>query len=307
MEIAVLGAGALGSVLAGTLSETATVTLIGHDNPHLRTIKGDGLVVRRPDGSTDRYEITATADHSAVAGHDVVLLAVKSYDTRQAMEDIHASISNGHVLTLQNGLGNVEIIGDFMPRSQILAGTTTNGAYLTEPGAVRHTGWGETTIGRLEGQPDELVEEVAETFRASGFDTAKTGDVEQALWAKVIINVGINPITALARVTNGRLVTDDPGREILEGAVAEAVQVAKAEGVAFESDPITQTKAVARETAENKSSMLQDILDGSRTEIGALNGAIVDRAEEQGIPVPVNRTLTNAVELLESGNEAPSS
>lgn len=300
MHIAVVGAGAIGSLLGGSLSESHRVTLVGHENPHLEAMNEEGLVVRRPDGSTERFDVQATPAHPAVEGADLLILAVKSYDTESAMEDVAPYLGETRVLTVQNGLGNAETIREFVPERKVYAGTTTNGADLEEPGVVRHTGWGDTTIGRMWGPTDDFVQEVADSFREAGFETEVVDRVERAIWEKVLVNVGINPVTALAGVPNGRLVTDAAGERLLETAVEEAATVARTEGHTFETDPVERTKAVAKATAENRSSMRQDVESGSKTEIGALNGAIVDRASARNVPVPVNRTLTDAVRLLES-------
>lgn len=301
MHIAVLGAGAIGSVFAGTLSSEHTVTLVGHDTDHLRAIQAEGLTITDPDGVTSSSAVTATTDHSTVTGADVLLVAVKSYDTRSAMADVADFVRDVPVLTLQNGLGNVETISEFVRSEQVLGGTTTNGAYVVEPGHVNHTGWGQTAIGRMWGPTDPLVEDLADTFRSVGFETSVESAIERAIWEKVVINVGINPTTALARVPNGHLDRTPPGEQLLESAVREAERVAVAEGIEFSTDMVDRTRSVARDTSSNRSSMLQDIESGSKTEIEALNGAIVDRAATHGIEVPVNQTLTDLVRLLERG------
>lgn len=301
MQIAVLGAGALGSLFAGTLSSTHEVTLVGHENAHLEAIRRDGLRIERLDGTVEECAVSATADHAAVAETDLLVLTVKSYDTESAMLDVESHLDGIPVLTLQNGLGNAEMIREHVSPEQVMVGTTTNGAYIESPGLATHTGWGETTIGRIWGENDPFVEEVADAFRVVGFDVSVAADIQRALWAKVLVNVGINPTTALSRVQNGALIESPSGERLLESAVREAERVARAEGVEFEHDPVTHTKEVARATATNHSSMLQDVEQGSKTEIDALNGAIVARAADHDIDVPVNRTLTDAIRLLEHG------
>ena len=299
MQIAVLGAGALGSLFGGYLSADHDVVLVGHDGAHLEAIDNDGLTVVLPDGERRRTEPAATTEHAAVDGADLLLIAVKSYDTAAAIDDVAPYLDGVDVLTVQNGLGNVETIADVAARDSILAGTTTNGAYRDEPGVVVHAGRGETTIGRYWGENDTFVRTVAEEFSAAGFPTEITEDPEGTMWKKVLVNAGINAATALARVPNGRMVTDPSGERLLERAVEEAARVAAAEGLSFESDPVAKTRSVAEATASNRSSMRQDLEAESRTEIDALNGAIVDLADEHGLEVPVNRTLTDCIRLAE--------
>ncbi len=301
MHLAVLGAGAIGSVFAGMLSTDHAVTLVGHETDHLRAIQEEGLELTDPEGNSSTHQMAATTDHGSVADSDLLLVAVKSYDTRQAMDDVAEHVGDTPVLTLQNGLGNVERICEFVRAKQVLGGTTTNGAYVPAPGHVKHTGWGHTAIGRMWGPNDGFVEAVAEAFRSVGFETTVESDIERAIWEKVVVNVGINPATALARVPNGYLVTEPPGERLLESAVREAERVAEAEGIEISMDPVARTRAVAEDTGPNHSSMLQDVQSGSKTEIRALNGAIVDRAAEHGIEAPVNRTVTDLIGLLERG------
>ncbi len=303
MRIAVLGAGALGSVLGGTLAAEIPVTLVGHENPHLSAILDDGLTLVRPDESRESPDLTATSDHAVVENADLVIVAVKSYDTESAMADVAPYLDAVDVLTLQNGLGNVERIREYVLEKDVLGGTTTNGAYIEAPGVVHHTGWGGTRIGRVWARNDAVVDHIAATFRAVGLETSVESDVQRAIWEKVLVNVGINPITALTGVRNGALVSDGPGKRLLEAAVREAEAVANAEGHKFNADSVETTRKVASRTARNRSSMLQDVENQSRTEIDSLNGAVVDRARKQGLEVPVNRTLADAIRLLQSAFE----
>lgn len=302
MRIAVLGAGALGTLFAGSLAAERPVTLVGRDDEHLHAIADDGVQIRRPDGSTERYAVDATADHAAVSDADILLIAVKSYDTEAAMADVEPFLERPDVLTLQNGLGNAETIREFVHEEHILAGTTTNGAVIDEPGTVDHTGRGTTTIGRMWTRNDALVDHLAATFRQVGLETTVVDDVERAIWEKVLVNVGINPLSALSRVSNGQIIAVPAGERVLETAVEEAHRVARADGHQFDRDPVQVTRQVASDTGPNRSSMLQDVERGSRTEIDALNGAVVDRAARHDIGVPVNRTLTDCIRLLESGS-----
>ncbi|MFB6113711.1 MAG: ketopantoate reductase family protein [Halodesulfurarchaeum sp.] len=299
MRIAVLGAGSLGSLLAGLLSRTEDVLLVGRPGPHLSTVESAGLTVEGND-TTVRTSPRVSTDHADVSGADLVIIAVKSYDTASAMRDLQPHLDDEAILTLQNGLGNVETIIDAHPQSAILAGSTTVGANLTAPGRVVQSGDGETKIGWVDGEPDDFVETVATRFEENGIETSVISDVERAIWEKVIINVGINAATALARVRNGRLVSEPAGERLLERAVSEAEATAREEGIDVSSDLTEQANAVASSTAANRSSMLQDLEAAHVTEIGALNEAIVERAEANDCEAPVNRTLTDCVRLAES-------
>ncbi|MDR5657088.1 ketopantoate reductase family protein [Halodesulfurarchaeum sp. HSR-GB] len=300
MRVAILGAGAIGSALAGALSKSATVTLIGHENDHLRALQRGSLQIEYPDEPAHSRAIEVDTDPSAVAGTDLLILAVKSYDTDTAMAAVQPFLDGVDVLTLQNGLGNIETIREAVGENRVIAGTTTMAAFVPEPGRVRLESRGQIRIGRPWGGNEGFVT-VTATFREAGFDIQIESDIRTAIWEKVLVNVGINPVTALGRVPNGHL-RSGPGRELLEAAIEEAARVAAAEGYRV-SNPVEQAVQVVEDTATNRSSMLQDLKRGTRTEIDSLNGAIVDRAEEHNIPVPVNRTLAAAIRLASSRAE----
>ena len=300
MRIGVLGAGSLGSLFAGRLAATGTdVVVLGRANDHLQRVKADGIVVTTPDGGELRGEVDATTDPSDLAGIDVLLVCVKSYDTDHALTVAGDAIPpTADVVTLQNGLGNAETISEHVPDVHVVAGTTTHGAYLEGPGRVHHAGGGDTRIGRFFGANDDAIDDVAATFTDAGIETTVIADVRAAIWEKVLVNAGINAATALARVPNGEM-ADGPGAALLRDAVEEGVRVADAAGPSIDPAIVDHALDVARRTATNRSSMLQDLEAGKRTEIDAINGGLVRRADQHDVPAPVNRTLTNLVHLAE--------
>jgi 2-dehydropantoate 2-reductase len=295
MQIVVLGAGAIGSALGARLSRVESVTLIGHDTPHLRTLRENPLTVIGPGDSRSERAVPVTTNHQKVAEADLIILAVKSYDTATALADIEPDVGNTDILTVQNGLGNIEQIRDSVGPEQVLGGTTTMGAFVPEPGQVRIDSLGHTRIGRPWGSNGAFLEIVKSAFQTAGMETTVEREIRQAIWEKVLINVGINPVTALGRVTNGQL-QSGPGQQLLQSIITEASAVADAEGYDIEN-PVERATAVVEATADNRSSMVRDVESGTKTEIGALNGAIIERADTHDIPVPVNRTITAAVRL----------
>lgn len=304
MHVAVLGAGALGSLVAARLAgSTASVTVVGRPGHHFDAMRAEGLVLQTPAGDRETVAVEATTDYAAVGAADVLVLTVKSYDTSEAMADVADHLGDADVLTLQNGLGNAETIADFVAPERVVAGTTTHGAVLPAPGVVRHAGRGETRVGRYFAANDERVADIAGLLSEAGIETDVVSDVADAVWEKVLVNVGINAATALARVPNGRLVESAAGEGLLARAVEEGAAVAAAEGRTVPDDVVERTRAVARATATNRSSMRQDVERGSRTEIESLNGAIVRRADDHGLWAPVNRTLADLVRLTETGAE----
>lgn len=301
MHVAVLGAGSLGTLLAAKLESTAIdVTLIGRPGRHLDAAAADGIRLHRGDGTVTTVSVAVTDDHAAVSDADLLMLAVKSYDTASAMADVAECLDGATVLTVQNGLGNAETIADVVPRARVLVGTTAHGAFLSEPGHVHHAGAGETVIGRYFGDVDEELQTIADTLSRAGIATSVTADPRDALWEKVLVNVAINAATSLARVPNGHLVDNSAGERLVERAIEEGVAVARADGRSVDDEITDVAKTVARKTASNRSSMLQDVEAGSQTEIESLNGAIVTRGAAQDIETPVNRTLADLVRLAET-------
>lgn len=304
MAVAVLGAGALGTLVAARLAANDTpVTLVGRSGAHLAAIREKGIRLVEEDRS-NRIDVTVTTDHETVEGADWLLVAVKSYDTATAMADVAPFLAGVPVLTVQNGLGNAETIAEFVEPEQVIVGTTAHGASIPEPGTVRHAGVGKTVIGRYFAPNDGTVESIAETLTSGGIETQVTDRPRDAVWEKVLVNVAINAATALARVPNGHLVRYESGERLLHRAIEEGVAVASAEGRTVPPDVEERAATVARQTATNLSSMRQDVESGSKTEIEALNGEIVSRGRDHDVDTPVNRTLTDLILLAETAPDA---
>jgi 2-dehydropantoate 2-reductase len=310
LRVAVLGSGAMGSLYGGRLAASGyDVTLVDVWAEHVETIRDEGLRIRSTDGE-ETVEVAATTDPGSVGPVDLVVVFVKGTATRTAMaEATEPTLIDDHVdvLTLQNGLGNPETIAEFVPSERVIAGVTAHGATMVGPGRISHAGEGPTSIGRYFTENDDGVDRVASALCDAGFETTVTDDVRGAIWGKVLVNVGINAPTGLARVDNGALVATEPGRRLVEAAVTEAARVARHEGHDVRDGVVEHVLAVAEATGENRSSMRQDVEAGRATEIDRLHGAVVDRAEEAGIDVPVNRTLADLVRLAETGAGAEGS
>jgi len=203
-------------------------------------------------------------------------------------------------LTLQNGLGNIDLIREEIGDSNVIAGTTAHGATMLGPGRMRHAGIGKTIIGELDGNKTERLVKIVQVFQEAGLETEISHNVLGLVWDKLMVNVGINALCGITRLQNGELLNYPELEELLEAAVAEAHAVAKAKGIRLSyDDPVGHTKDVCRATASNKCSMLQDILNGKQTEIDMINGAIAREGEAVGIASPVNKTLTNLIKFIQ--------
>ncbi len=306
MRIAIIGAGAMGSLFGGFLSKTAELHLIRRSEEHVRAIRENGLIIEKNDGSVQTFHPSATTNPKDIsAGIDLALIFTKSYDTESAAHIAKSLLrQDGIALTLQNGMGNLEIIENIIGRGgRAVAGVTSHGATMLAPGRVRHAGVGTTTIAMLPGK-EILLSDIVKTFESAGIPVSLTENADNLIWGKLIINVGINALTAILRVQNGILGITPQCEKIMACAVEEAVAVANASGIAIPyPSPLEQVKKVCAATAKNRASMLQDILNSRQTEISVINQAIVRKGQELGIPTPCNCFLSDIIEALEATSE----
>lgn len=288
MEIQVFGAGSLGSLLGVLLADAGhDVRLVGRAR-HVEAVRRDGL---RVTGDTDLVA-EPSADTEPTESY-LTLVTVKSYDTPEAADALHGM--QEVVVSLQNGMGNEEVLDDVLD-CEVLAGTTTYGASLDSLGVVEHSGGGEVVVGSPDGGADRATTEVADALD-EGLDARASEEMPRELWTKLAVNAGINPVTALTRLTNGEAV--ESAEEVVRAAAREAGEVARADGVDVEPERLAdEAVEVARATADNRSSTLRDVERGRRTEVDAINGYVVRRGEEMDAHTPVNRTLHGLVKAV---------
>ncbi len=303
MKIAVLGPGSLGSVFGGLMTEAGLdVVLVGRGSDHLYTMSHRGLTL--VEGSGERtVRVQVATDCREVGPVDLIVVLVKSPYTREALEGASPLIGPGTLaITLQNGLGNEEILEDCLGRGRVLSGKTYVGGVLTEPGRVLVSRQGKITqVGDLEGGVTERARRLGDLFVRAGFETMVCPEMRPVIWRKLLINVATGAITAITGLTYGELVrVPDAVRCGIE-AVVEALAVARAVGVELDiRDPSEAFRAAVEGLPRDfKTSMLQDVARGVRTEIDFVNGAVVRLGEQYGVPTPVNRTLVAAVRGIE--------
>ena len=300
MKILVVGPGAMGCLFAALLSKKAEVVLLDKNPDRAKIINEQGIKVEGVSG-TWQSPVIVRADMRDIQAVDLILICVKSYDTKNAVKSIKGAI--GHdtlVLSLQNGVGNIEIIGELIGYDKVIGGVTNQGATLLGDGKIRHAGKGETVIGRIDGKIPAQMRGMREVFNASKIETRISRDIKGLIWSKLIINVGINPLTALTRLNNGKLIELEGVKQVMHNAVTEAVKVAKRKRIKLlYDDPLAKVEAVCEATAGNVASMLQDILRKKKTEIDFINGVVVREGQSLGIPTPVNSVLVELVKTLE--------
>ena len=286
----VMGAGAIGSLFGGYLSNAGNkVTLVGRKK-HIQTICKRGLIIRNKAEFTVKPK--AVDSINQVSGtFDLILITVKAYDTQQALLEVNELINDDTtILFLQNGLGIEETVSKTVETP--LRGITMNGSLLLEPGLIIHTGGGDTIIGELDCNITKRVKMVVDTFSNAGLNTKATKNIRGTVWLKTLINSGINPVGALTGMKNGELIQVPPIRRLIVKTIEEGVKVAEKSAVNLEEDPVTLTMKTAELTKNNKNSMLQDVLNNRRTEIDFINGAISKYGSRSGVLTPINDVLT---------------
>jgi 2-dehydropantoate 2-reductase len=302
MKISIIGSGAMGSLFGGMLSRAGhDVVLYDVFREHVEAIRSSGLAIEQA-GSAEVLTVrpAATADPGDTLGSDVMIVFVKSTATEEAARQFAPLAGPATIaLTLQNGLGNEAILRKHFGAERTAAGVTSHGATFLGPGRIRHAGKGPTHIAMASGSHRRLVA-IATALAQAGFETHVESDVAGLVWSKLVINVGINALTALTGRQNGRLLDLEETRSLMADLVAEAVAVAKARGIALTyADPLQTVYDVAKKTGANRSSMLQDFDRGRQTEIDFMNGAIVREAAEVGVPAPVNAAITRLVKAID--------
>lgn len=302
MHIVVIGAGAMGGLFGAKLAAAGhDVLLYDTWEEHVDAIKQRGLFVEGSDGTPIRYQVSATSSPpQSLRGADLILVQVKAYDTLKALRPLEPRINpESMILSLQNGLGNLEAMQLALPNHQrLLLGTTAHGAGVIAPGRIRHAGPGPTVIGDpvSDRSPKLNLTPVRDAFNEAGLKTEISERILENVWLKLAANVSINPLSALTGVRNGQLLDDPALLELADAAVAEVIAVMKATGVDVpDRDYSAFARQVMRDTGSAYSSMFQDIRRGKRTEIEFICGAVAEIGAQVGVPAPVNRWLTALV------------
>jgi 2-dehydropantoate 2-reductase len=292
----------MGSLFGGLLSLSGEeVWLVDIWKEHIDTIRSNGLAIEEK-GKAQVLSINATTDIASIGKADLILYFVKTYHTEKAVTDsLFLQKEDTIFLTLQNGLGNEETICKQVDRKKVILGVTGQGATLLGPGHIRHAGWGKTYVGELDGIGTERSDRISNMFLKAGIETEVSSRIHDLVWEKLFINVGINALAALLGLKNGQLLDYPETMRLMEALVSEAVEVAHRKGIRIEVNPIDRVKAVIEATRENRCSMGQDLDYRRRTEIDAINGAVVREAEHLGISVPYNRMITDLVKVIGKG------
>ncbi len=300
-KIAVLGTGALGTLLAARLARAGhAVTFSGTWPAALQTAASDGLGVVEADDRSWQTAVETCHRRDLQGGYSLVLVLTKSFSTEDcAPAAARGRAPGGLILSLQNGLDNLEILSAIAGSGSVAGGTTDCAATLLGPAHVRAAGGGRVVLGTLPGgatQPQ--LDATAELLASAGLKVSQEDDLEAARWTKLAINCAINPLAALGRSTNGELVRSAPRRELLAAIAEETGRIGRRIGFDLPHDLGQRTVDCAQRTASNHCSMLQDIERGRPTEIDAICGAVVTQAYRLKMTAPLNKYLAGAVTEL---------
>jgi 2-dehydropantoate 2-reductase len=296
-NILIVGTGALATLFAARLTQAGhQITMLGTWKEGIHALQSDGARLVDSKGNEKRFPVHATSDPRECAGAKHVIVLVKAWQTERVARQLKECLAgDGLALTLQNGLGNRETLIQSLELDRVALGSTTTGATLLGPGLVNEGGEGIISMER-----NQALGPIEEALRSAGFNIQLVEDVQSLIWGKLVINAAINPLTALLRVKNGELLERPFAHEVMKALAREAAQVAHAENINLPfDDPIAKAEDVARKTAANTSSMLQDVLRGAPTEIDAICGAVVRIAEKHKIGAPVNWTCWQLVNALQ--------
>ena len=300
MKTVIMGGGAMGSLCGGLLTLSGEdVWLVDIWKENIDAMRSNGLKVEDR-GKVQIIPVKATTDVASVGKADLILFFVKTYQTEKAVSDVLVLQKENTVfLTLQNGLGNEETICKKVNRKKVILGVTGQGATLLGPGHIRHAGWGKTYVGELDEKITDRVTQIAQVFRKAGIETEVSSHIHDLVWEKLLVNVGINALAALTGLKNGQLLDYPETVRLMEALVSEAVEVTKRKEIQIDENPMNRVKVVIEATRENRCSMGQDLDYKRRTEIDAINGAVVREAERLGISVPYNQMITDLIKVVE--------
>ena len=297
-DILIVGTGALASLFAARLTQAGyNLTMLGTWQEGLYALREHGVRLVDPTGREQRFRVRVTDDPKECTGVKCAIVLVKAWQTERAARQLAECLADdGIALTLQNGLGNYETLTHHLGLNRAALGSTTTGATLLGPGLVRPGGEGIISLGR-----NQAIGPLEAALRSAKFNVQVVEDPQSLIWGKLVINAAINPLTALLKVPNGELLKRPAARLLLGALARETAQAAQVENIQLPfDDPVQAAEEVARKTAANHSSMLQDVLRGAPTEIDAICGAIVRTAEKHGISAPVNWVCWQLVKSMSS-------
>ncbi|MBE5901512.1 MAG: 2-dehydropantoate 2-reductase [Lachnospiraceae bacterium] len=300
MRIAIIGAGAIGCLYGAYLSRNNEVYMLCRRQKVVDAINKEGLTVFEADGRKEKY----TNVHACLSGEckaeiDLILVIVKGMDTKSAMEANHNIIkANTMVMTLQNGGGNDRKLAEFVPMEKVIIGTTRHNSVNLDNGNIRHSGSGPTYIGSNDRKTD--LNGIKQVFEEAGLETIVSDNIQRIIWSKLFFNLSINTFTAITKSPFGFAIENDYAWNFVEKLICEAIDVAEADGQHFSYlEILNSVHKTCESVATGFSSMSQDVMNCRKTEVDAINGFVVDRANVHNVPTPYNNFVINLIHSIE--------
>jgi len=301
MKIVVIGAGAMGCLYGAYLSRKHEVIMLDSYEPQVSSINNHGITVIEEDGTEEKFEgIKAylSGEYHEIA--DLIIVFVKSTFSEEALQT-NKKLFGDHtlVMTLQNGAGNDRKIAKYVAKKNIIIGTSKHNSVNMGDGKVRHSGHGVTTIGS-NFEKNKNLTKIKSVLEDGGFVAEITDDIQRIIWSKLFVNLSINTFTAITRSPIGSMIDNKYAWDFAEKMICEAVDVAEADGTHFSyMEVLNMVHHVCEDAGKGYSSMSQDVMNCRRTEIDAINGAIVEQAKLYNVPVPYNSLIVGLIHAIE--------
>ncbi|MGN0157749.1 MAG: ketopantoate reductase family protein [Brotaphodocola sp.] len=300
MRIAVIGAGAMGSIYGGHLSLHNDVYLVDTNQAIVDHINENGLIIQE-NGEDVVYHPTAITSSEGLEPVDLIILFVKSLFSRAALSGNRNLIGpNTYLMTLQNGSGHEDILAEFVPETRIIIGTTEDNGAVLAPGHVRRGGAGKTNIGMLTEDADSFLPKVKEVLDSCGFHGYIHSNIQQLIWNKLFTNVSLSAVTGVLQVPIGFIAGNEHAWNITRQLIHEAVAVAHGLGLeADEEKIIEEVRLVSVNSPEGITSICADLRNGRKTEVNTISGSVVRAAKKCGVPAPTHEMIVELIHAME--------
>ena len=300
MRIAVIGAGAMGSIYGGHLSLHNDVYLIDTNQTVVDHINQNGLILQE-DGKDVTYHPTAVTSTQGIEPVDLVILFVKSLFSKAALSNNQGIIGpNTYLMTLQNGSGHEDILAEFAPESRIIIGTTEDNGAVLGLGHVRRGGSGKTNIGMLTEDKENFLAKLKECLDSCGFQGNIHENIRQLIWNKLFTNVSLSAVTGVLQVPMGFIAGNEHAWAITKQLIHEAVAVAHGLGLEADEEDITEkVRQTSLGSPEGSTSICADLRDGRKTEVNTISGSVVRASKKCGVPAPTHEMIVELVHAME--------
>lgn len=300
MKIAVIGAGAMGSIYGGHLSLHNDVTLIDTNPKVIETVQQNGLKIEE-NGQENIYRPSAAVSCEGMEPVDLIILFVKALYSKAALSGNRNLIGpNTYVMTLQNGSGHEDVLGESVPQDHIIIGTTEDNGAVLGFGHIRHGGVGNTNIGMLTEDRENFLNKLKESFDSCGFNVRIHPSIQQLIWDKLFTNVSLSAVTAVLQVNIGYIAANEYAWQMTMALLHEAVETAHALGLEADEEKLAEKiRATSVGSPEGVTSICADIRAGRKTEVDTISGSVVRAAHKAGVPVPVHEFVVNTIHALE--------